>query len=592
MEMIQLREVIFRQCSMTLRCGVLSLLFAITDHSSIAQEPVYQWSFGTGGDSYDYGNDIAVDDAGNVFITGTFDNTLDFDPGPGVTELVNLHPETSDGFILKLDALGNFMWVCQIGGITPDVYGYQTANGITIDSENNLLICGSFFETVDFDPGPGSQFATSNGYNDAYILKLTNAGEFVWVKTFGGLGINAALDIQLDADDNIYTSGGFFAQTDFDPGAGVFLLGSGVTGLVADAFISKLDKNGIFQWAFEFGDFDEDNCYAIAVTDDALYATGTFLGTIDMDPSAGLLELISFHPLCNDAFTAKYDLDGNVLWAYRYGGPTGANSDEGRTISTDSDGSVYTAGRFQGSGDFDPGIGTSFLTATPFQSGFVQKLSSDGTFVWAHSVYGPASDNYCTSVYVDPNDGVFLAGIFTETIDFDTLSLGGEVISQAYDDIFIAKFDSAGNHIWSADIGGLEVDGPGGIFVNDLQRVYLTGWYGTECDFDPSLPVNTEPMNGGFDFFVAKYADGFVDNYEMRAEDKTLIYPNPSADFIQLDSDGDVYTRVEIYNSSGGLIRTVDDFENSVDISGLQPSGYFVRFTGPSRTIVLKFSKL
>ena len=176
-------------------------------------------------------NYISVDGSGNVYTTGYFGVTLDFDPGSGT---VNLTPNGyRDVFIQKLDSSGNFVWAKSFGGT-----GFDSGNSISIDGSGNVYTTGYFEGTVDFDSGSGTLNLTSNGNRDVFIQKLTSSGNLVWAKSFGGSSTDFATSISLDGSGNVYTAGSFRSIVDFDPDSGTNNL---VAGSFIDAyFIQKL----------------------------------------------------------------------------------------------------------------------------------------------------------------------------------------------------------------------------------------------------------------------------------------------------------------------------------------------------------------
>ena len=139
------------------------------------------WAKAFLGSENNQGMDITSDSQGNVYVVGNFRGTVDFDPNPG---LVNLFSHGSiDAFIVKLDINGDLLWAKSIGGSS---LSYDTGSGVVVDDDGNVYVTGGFYETVDFDPGTGTEYRTSaGGSSDIYILKLNAEGEFLWVKTFG-----------------------------------------------------------------------------------------------------------------------------------------------------------------------------------------------------------------------------------------------------------------------------------------------------------------------------------------------------------------------------------------------------------------------
>src|SRR5262249_14945501 len=159
----------------------------------------------------DIGYSIAVDASGNVYTTGFFHGTVDFDPGSGTKNLVATGSNT-DIFISKLDASGNYVWAKKIGGNTADI-GYS----IAFDASGNVYTTGSFQGTVDFDPGTGTQNLVASGSTEIFISELDASGNFVLAKHMGGGLYGYGQCIKVDASGNIYTTGYFSGTADFDP---------------------------------------------------------------------------------------------------------------------------------------------------------------------------------------------------------------------------------------------------------------------------------------------------------------------------------------------------------------------------------------
>src|SRR5262245_21645591 len=134
---------------------LLFLLFFFSFGICYSQSPNWLWAKGEGGIGRDDGMAIAIDSSGNVYTTGIFSSTADFDPCPGFFNLVS--NGQTDIFILKLDSSGNFVWAKQIGGAT-----YDAGESLAIDSIGNVYITGAFSGTVDFDPGAGVFNLTSD----------------------------------------------------------------------------------------------------------------------------------------------------------------------------------------------------------------------------------------------------------------------------------------------------------------------------------------------------------------------------------------------------------------------------------------------
>lgn len=247
--------------------------------SKLDESGNFIWAKQLGGTSSDKGSAITVDILGNVYTTGEFRGTSDFDPGPGTSELTSAG--SGDIFVSKLDVSGNFVWAKRMGGTTID-----EARSIAVDALGNVYSTGDYYGLGDYDPGPGvfNLYISANDYN-CYISKLDAAGDFVWAKQIGGNGDEFGFSIALDASNNVYTTGRFEGNVDFDPGPGIETISS--TG-GATVFISKLDTDGNYLWAGGFGGSLTDIGNNIAIDPFwNIYTTGIFSSTVDFDPGLG-----------------------------------------------------------------------------------------------------------------------------------------------------------------------------------------------------------------------------------------------------------------------------------------------------------------
>jgi hypothetical protein len=442
-----------------------------------------------GGASSDYGWSIAVDSSGNVYTTGYFQGTVDFDPGAGTSNLTSAG--SSDVFVSKLDSSGALVWAKSFGGASSDL-GYS----IAVDSSGNVYTTGYFNGTADFDPGAGTSNLTSAGGNDVFVSKLDSSGALVWAKGFGGASFDLGYSIAVDSSGNVYTTGYFNDTVDFDPGAGTSNLTSAGS---SDVFVSKLDSSGALVWAKSFGGASGDIGRDIAVDSSGnIYTTGYFNGTVDFDPGAGTSNLTSAGG--NDVFVSKLDSSGALVWAKSFGG---ASSDLGISIAVDSSGNIYTTGYFNGTADFDPGAGTSNLTSAGGNDVFVSKLDSSGNLVWAKG-FGGASNDLGYYIAVDSSGNVYTTGYFEGTVDFDPGAGTSNLTSAGGNDVFVSKLDSSGALVWAKSFGGTSFDSGYSIAVDSSGNIYTTGYFNGTADFDPGAGTSNLTSAGGADIFVLK----------------------------------------------------------------------------------------
>nr|MBA2250964.1 SBBP repeat-containing protein [Chitinophagaceae bacterium] len=405
------------------------------------------WAKQLGGAADDIGLALAVDASGNVYTTGSFEGTGDFDPGAGNFSMTS--SGTDDIFISKLDSSGNFIWAKQLGGPGNGASLYDRVYDIAVDASENVYTTGYFHNVVDFDPGPGTyELATSDPFDyDIFVSKLDGNGNFVWAKQMGGMYNETGTSIAVDANENVYTTGTFNGRGDFDPGIDSFILaatGFSQTSLGGnDIFVSKLNASGNFVWAKQMGGQHvtglslEDYSSSIAVdVKGNVYTTGYFPGTADFDPGPSTYNLTPMGG--RDIFISKLNASGNFVWAKQIGGPY---AEEGNSIAVDTSGNVYTTGYFIGNVDFDPANGPYYyLNSTDISNPaiFVSKLNTDGNFLWAKAFRGFGGNGYGLSITVDNSGNAYTTGTFFGSVDFDP-GLDAYNLDYSVGAIFVSK---------------------------------------------------------------------------------------------------------------------------------------------------------
>ena len=391
-------------------------------------------------------------------------------------------------------------WGSSYGGANVD-----ELRGIAADSEGNNYITGTFFLTVDFDPGADVFEVSSEGETDFFVLKLDSDGNFVWCKTFGGAGFDASFGLNCDFEDNIVLSGSFTQTVDFDPGPGVVELTS--VDETEDAFILKLDADGNFLWVKSFGIAAPE--FGNQVTTDIsgnIYTTGKYFATVDFDPGPAVFNLSADGFDDPDIYILKLDSDGDFVWAATI------NGDEDETanaIHVDESGDVYLCGEFEGSPDFDPGVAVFSLTSESLFNGFVEKLDADGNFVWAYQI---GMDDYASALTLltDSDGNVYTSGYFFGTADFDPGAETLDYTSSGLQDVFIQKVDDSGNLIWARTFGN-SMDQRGiALGIDESNEIYLTGRFVGTMDADPGAGEVNLSSNGGTDIFFQKWSSAGV----------------------------------------------------------------------------------
>jgi len=197
---------------------------------------------------------LKVDKDGNVYVASELMNPGDMDPGPGVLMMSPIG--FKDAFVIKLNTYGDLVWVKKFGG--PGDTGAESTN-LVIDKDNNVILCGLFNNTVDFDPGPGTFNLTSTAHIQTFIVKLNSSGDLIWAEQFGNSPVvysgSSIIDVKCDALGNVYTVGRFSGACDFDPGTAVYTM---TANSLKSGFIAKLTTNGGLVWAKMIGNTTND----------------------------------------------------------------------------------------------------------------------------------------------------------------------------------------------------------------------------------------------------------------------------------------------------------------------------------------------
>ncbi len=341
--------------------------------------------------------DIAIDADNNILATGTFSTDVDFDPGTGIFNI----PATDETiFIWKLSSSGSFIWANEIDGNASSDNGY----GIAVDANKNVYVTGSFQIAVDCDPAGSGYFLYSNGSLDVFIAKFNAAGALHWAKSIGGGASDEGLYVEIDNENNLYLSGIFSNVVDFDPsGGGTVNLGSKGA---QDVFLLKLDSTGTFKWANSIGSASADGCGSIkSDSENGQVICGYFQDTLKLDAPNDTIHLISNGSI--DAFFARYDSLGNLSWAYSFGG---SNDDVAKAVGVQyPSNQIVLAGSFTSSNmDFDPDTSSVYRSTKGGSDGFVSRFNrcfkdSLITIIGCDSVVGPSGNKswYATGIYLD-----------------------------------------------------------------------------------------------------------------------------------------------------------------------------------------------
>ena len=460
-------------------CKWLTALVAIAISflNANVQAQTAQWikQQGTGGIS----NGVSSDALQNTYATGMVSD-------PGLFDNITIPCHASDVFVAKYEPTGGLVWAKTAGGPLLD-QGYDIAT----DTSGNSYVVGAIqtngiYPTVTFD----AITLTGHGDYDWFIAKYDANGSVVWAKNAGGPAGDMAYGVALDNSGGIYVTGFFSGTMTVD---GVTVTSAGLF----DIFVAKDNSDGTLVWLKRAGGTGADIAHGIVVDSAGNIAiVGEFQNTATFDSNS----IVALG--LGDAFIAKYDTDGNNLWAHRGGGTITYRADRANAIAADGSNSFYVTGEFTGMATFDSLSVTS--TGPNASDIFLAKYDTNGVIEWLHHAGGPDADiGY--SVGVDQAGNSYVSG-FADSgpgVVFDHIVLpprGNEYI-------FLAKYDPSGTVQYvkqyaaglGKDIhmlnngclyfsGGASKDNQNGHEFDDISLIYVdrAGFVGEFCDGIPT----------------------------------------------------------------------------------------------------------
>ena len=385
------------------------------------------WAKSMGGTGNEYPNSIALDGDGNIFITGTFYGTADFDPSAATLNLVAAG--NSDVFLAKYDSAGNLLWAKAIGGL-----GYETGYRLTVSSNGVSGITGYFTGTADFDPSGSLASFTSSGYDDVFIATYDSLGNYLWAHAIGGADYDYGYGIASDNNGSYYITGSFEGTVDFEPSSGI---STHTSSGADDIFIAKYDSSGNFLWSRSMGGTGIDIGYSLGLdAAENIYLLGNFQGVADFNPpnSANLSSMGG-----SDIFLVKYSSSGTYSWSNKMGG---TNHDHGYYLKVDASGFPVITGNFMNTVDFDPSSGTASLISGGASDIYLARYDTAGSYQGAIGVTGSGWD-YGYSIADDIAGNLYITGYFELSADFDPSSDNYNLTSAGGRDIYIARYSPA-----------------------------------------------------------------------------------------------------------------------------------------------------
>jgi len=451
----------------------------------------FNWAYAAGGMGNDVGTSIATDANGNVYVSGNVS-------GGGYFGNQYVSGTVFEVFLAKYDAAGNVLWAKSYGGLKN-----EKAYSISITADA-VYVCGYFEDTATF----GNTTLVALGNYDVFVMKTDLNGNEIWTKQAGGLNDDIAFGITADANDNVYVCGIY--KTKLTIGN----LELQTTNPFTESFIFSLDKNGNTRWAKTSKGNNNNSAFGIAWNKHQAITVAGFLGSnFSLDSTTIVSQTSSY-----DAFVASFDLDGNLRWLSQTGS---AAEDQAMAVTCDTAGNSYVTG-------YIGGTATIANTALPFYGWndiFIAKLNNDGQFLWARHGGGAKLD-LGTSITVDEESNVYIAGMFENSITF-----GSTQLTDADRGVFLASYTTDGNFRFAQAAGDVQTDAALGIAVKN-STAFITGYYLFKCKFGNFAM----PYADFFNIFIAAYSVPKVLSVSDHLESDIRFFPNPASDVLYIST--------------------------------------------------------
>lgn len=419
--------------------------------------------------------DLATDDLGNTYLTGSFAGDFDFDPTPGVA--LRTARGSGDVFVAKYRFDGSLDWVQQMGGDSVASGPSDRARRIALGPNGSVFVSGQFLASADFGPST----LTSLGSHDAFLAKLDSAGNIQWARQYGTTSTEVGWSVDVDAQGNSYLLS-TNAQTNiqkFRPDGGLAW--------------TKIIANNPTSWA------SESNLAVDAAGN--LFVTGNFRGSVDFDPS-NKQKLVVGSGTAGSGFVVKWDTNGSFKWVSPFlASPNTASGSSAipDQIALDGAGSVIVGGYYRGLVDFDPSSRVSNLPS--IGGAFISKLDASGGLLWVKALES-ADNSFLNGFDIDASGNIYASGNTWGTVDLDPSVNVQSYTTAGQADGFVLKLSSTGDLNWAVTFGSASMDVPLGISVTSAGEIHVGGWYTGDVDFDPdpfaAWYLNSGPQAQGF----------------------------------------------------------------------------------------------
>jgi hypothetical protein len=441
--------------------------------------------------------DVTLDQDENIYITGYFSARMTFDQNNPNQTFFGQAPTEANAFVARLDTVGNLVWVRFFMGNSND-----TGRKVKINSQNQVIVLGSISQTVVFDPNAPNATIVSAGNADIIVAAYSATdGQFNWVRSIPGLGVDNPRGMTLDSQDNIYIAGDFTSTISFPTNPPTPTVTTGGN----DVFIAKFSSNGNFEWGRKIGGTSTDLGADIALSGDTMIlVNGTYRFNIQFDHGGSLPNIVTSNSNTN-VFVAAYDTSGSYLWN-RLLGSSGA--DRTYNLLVDDSARIWVSGYMVNEAFMDIGQNNVVLAkitdANPFAVAYDLQNAAFSRLI------SPQSNNFASTeaLALSPQGDIWTGGRFRGSLVLDSLpnfslhSPASNVFTS-----FWARYSSGFDTAWTTiSRGGGTMDGVNKIRHDQFGNLYVAGQFNGRVNFNPIGSPHFVTSLDQIDAFVASYS--------------------------------------------------------------------------------------
>ena len=419
---------------------------------------------GTSFGESDKGYQAVVDDAGNLYVAGSFTGSTTFGGATPVSST-----GLSDAFLAKYDATGTLLWVKHAGNNSTTI-----GSGLALDGAGGVYWAGSYRSALSVGGSPleieGQFLPVNPGGSSLFVARFTAQGTMMWARNGGGTGSQRVSGVAVGPDGSVFVHGEYAGGT---PTFGSTSLPAAPT-VASSSLLVRYNAQGAVLWAQR-------------------PATAVVSGGIAVDANGNSIA-VGYDSNLNQAFVYSYDAGGSQRWFKLSSTPGGGSSGQAYGVALDALGNAYVTGRVTGYTFVFDGLSCGRSGAS---DGFLLKVSNTGTGQWLVP-FRATSEGQGTNVVVDATDRVYVTGYYS-----GQLGLGADVLlnsTPALQHAFMGCFAAAdGNSLWARGADGNYSRGLG-IAVDAGRNVYFTGVFSSTVSFGPF----SRTSSGDYDLFITK----------------------------------------------------------------------------------------